>query len=95
VARFIEWFLEKPRSGEIYNFGGGRSDSCLILEIFTRVKNLTGKSMQWTYSTKNRGGDHLCYISNLTKIQSHYTGWDLTKSLDDIFSEVVDGWGRG
>jgi CDP-paratose 2-epimerase len=94
VARFIERFLEKPRSGEIYNLGGGRSNSCSILEAFTRVESLTGKSMQWTYSDKNREGDHICYISDLSKMRSHYPGWDLTKSLDDIFSEVVDGWQR-
>ena len=92
VARFIERFLEKPRSGEIYNLGGGRANSCSILEAFARVEALTGKKMQWTYSDKNREGDHICYISNLTKMRQHYPGWDITKSLDDVFAEIVEGW---
>jgi CDP-paratose 2-epimerase len=94
VARFIECFLDKPRSGEIYNLGGGRANSCSILEAFARVEALTGKTMQWTYSDKNREGDHICYISNLAKMRAHYPGWDITRSLDDIFTEIVDGWRR-
>ena len=92
VARFIAAFLEKPRSGEIYNLGGGRANSCSILEAFARVEKLTGKKMLFTYIDKNREGDHICYISDLAKMRSHYPSWDLTKSLDDIFSEIVQAW---
>jgi CDP-paratose 2-epimerase len=92
VARFIATFLEKPRSGEIYNLGGGRGNSCSILEAFARVEKLTGKKMLSTYVDKNREGDHICYISDLSKMRSHYPSWDLTKSLDDIFSEIVQAW---
>ena len=92
VARFIAAFLQKPRSGEIYNLGGGRANSCSILEAFARVEKLTGKKMLFTYVDKNREGDHICYISDLSKMRSHYPSWDLTKSLDDIFSEIVQAW---
>ena len=92
VARFIATFLEKPRSGEIYNLGGGRGNSCSILEAFAQVEKLTGKKMLSTYLDKNREGDHICYISDLSKMRSHYPSWDLTKSLDDIFSEIVQAW---
>lgn len=92
VARFIAAFLEKPRSGEIYNLGGGRANSCSILEAFAWVERLTGKKMLSTYVDKNRDGDHICYISDLSKMRSHYPSWDLTKSLDDIFSEIVQAW---
>ena len=94
VARFIERFLHEPRSGEVYNLGGGRANSCSILEAFARVEALTGKTMQWTYAEKNREGDHICYISDLSKTRSHYPGWDISKSLDDIFAEIVEGWRR-
>jgi len=92
VARFIAAFLEKPRSGEIYNLGGGRANSCSILEAFGRVEKLTDKKMLSNYVDKNREGDHICYISDLAKMRSHYPSWDLTKSLDDIFSEIVQAW---
>jgi CDP-paratose 2-epimerase len=48
--------------------------------------------MKFEYVDKNREGDHICYISNLAKAKSHYPGWDVTKSLDDIFFEVYSNW---
>jgi len=92
VAKFIAAFLDKPRVGEIYNLGGGRGNSCSILEAFAATEKLTGKKMQHEYVDKNREGDHICYISDLRKMRSHYPNWNLTKSLDDIFSEIVEAW---
>ena len=94
VARFIAAFLEKPRVGEVYNLGGGRQNSCSILEAFARVEKLTGKKMQHVYVDQNREGDHICYISNLVKMKDHYPSWELTKTLDDIISEIVEAWGK-
>jgi len=88
VARFIHAFLEAPRVGEVYNIGGGRSNSVSILEAFDHIADLTGKPMQYEYLDKNREGDHMCYISDLSKMHAHYPGWDITKSLDDIFGEI-------
>ena len=88
VARFIHAFYEKPRSGEVYNIGGGRNNSVSILEAFDRAAALSGKKMHYEYVDQNRAGDHICYISDLTKMKAHYPGWDITKSLDDVFSEI-------
>jgi CDP-paratose 2-epimerase len=92
VARFIEAFIAEPRCGEVYNLGGGRENSCSILEAFAIVEGLTGKKMRHEYVDKNREGDHICYISDLSKMKSHYPGWEITKTLDDIFVEIVDAW---
>ena len=92
VARFIDAFIERPRSGEVYNLGGGRENSCSILEAFDRAEEVSGKKMQWEYVDKNREGDHICYISDLSKIKSHYPEWSITKSLDDIFDEIHRSW---
>jgi CDP-paratose 2-epimerase len=48
--------------------------------------------MRWEYLDRAREGDHICYISDLSKMKEHYPGWQLEKSLDDIFSEIVEGW---
>ncbi len=88
VARFIHAFWQAPRVGEVYNIGGGRANSCSILEGFERAAALTGRPMVHDYTDQNRAGDHICYISDLTKIRAHYPDWDLSKSLDDIFSEI-------
>lgn len=68
VARFIHAFAEQPRIGEVYNLGGGRANSVSILEAFERVAGLSGKKMQWLYVDQPRVGDHICYISDLTKM---------------------------
>lgn len=92
VARFIHAFWEAPRYGEVYNIGGGRQNSCSILEAFEKVSALSGRSMEYEYVDKNREGDHICYISNLSKMRSHYPTWGVSKSLDDIFAEIYQSW---
>ena len=92
VARAIEEIHQNPRCGEVYNLGGGRKNSCSILEAFERVEDLTGKKMHYEYINKNREGDHICYISNLARFQSHYPRWKITRSLDDTFREIIDAW---
>lgn len=94
VARFIEEFFNAPRKGEVYNIGGGRANSTSILEAFKRVEGITGKPMNYQYSDKNREGDHICYISNISKIKAHYPNWNITKDLQTTFEEIVDNWNR-
>lgn len=92
VVAFIQAFLATPRCGEVYNIGGGRSNSISILEAFDLAEKTTGKKMQYEYVDDNRIGDHICYISDLSKMKQHYPGWSITKSLDDIFSEITASW---
>jgi CDP-paratose 2-epimerase len=92
VARFIHAFIENPRCGEVYNIGGGKGNSCSILEAFRRAETLTGNPMQWEYKDANRIGDHICYYSDLRKMREHYPTWDITIGLDRIFEEIVEGW---
>lgn len=92
VARFIGAFAENPRSGEVYNLGGGRSNSCSILEAFEIVGALTGKKMLFEYVDKNREGDHICYISDLRKMNEHYPSWDISIPLERVFEDIVEGW---
>lgn len=92
VTRFIDAFIKNPRCGEVYNLGGGRGNSCSILESFDMVEQLTGKKMNYEYIDRNRIGDHICYISDLTKMRNHYPGWDITIPLSQIFREIVESW---
>jgi CDP-paratose 2-epimerase len=92
VSRFIAEFYENPRVAEVYNIGGGRGNSCSIWEAFERIESLSGKKMQFEYHDKNREGDHICYISDLTKMKNHYPKWDITANLDDIFGEIYAGF---
>ncbi len=92
VARFAHAFIEKPRSGEVYNLGGGRENSCSILEAFSLAEQVSGKKMVHDYVEQNREGDHICYISDLSKMKAHYPGWGITKSLVNIFDEIHRSW---
>jgi CDP-paratose 2-epimerase len=92
VACFIEAFIQNSRSGEVYNLGGGKNNTCSILEAFEMVASFTGKAMQSEYLDKNREGDHICYYSDLNKMQQHYPQWKITKSLNDIFMEITNSW---
>lgn len=92
VALFMSAFISSPRSGEVYNIGGGRANSISIIEAFDKVENLSGRKSVHDYSPKNREGDHICYISDLRKMKNHYPQWSITKSLDNIFEEILRAW---
>jgi CDP-paratose 2-epimerase len=94
VARFIEAFLDAPRVAEVYNLGGGRANSCSILEAFSIAERHSGKAQVYEYVDENRIGDHICYISDLSKMRAHYPGWDISISLDDTIAQIVKSWSQ-
>lgn len=92
VARFMFEFYQAPRKGEVYNLGGGKENSCSILEAFKMAGACTGKRQRYTYLDQARSGDHICYYSDLRKMRSHYPKWHITRSLPQIFEEIVASW---
>lgn len=89
VVRAIEEFAAKPRPGEVYNLGGGRMNSISILEAIAKIEEMTGKKLHWNYVNDNRKGDHICYISDVSKFRSHYPSWKITISLDEILRQII------
>ncbi len=81
VARFVWEFVKAPRRGEVYNLGGGKQNSVSMLEAFARIEAISGKKMNYVYS-------------DLRKMKAHYPAWSITKTLDDIFTEIAESWGR-
>jgi CDP-paratose 2-epimerase len=92
VANFMHEFFQQPRCGEVYNLGGGKENSCSILEAFETVEGLSGRKQRFAYTDKNRIGDHICYYSDLRKMKQHYPRWSITRPLPQIFSEIVQAW---
>jgi CDP-paratose 2-epimerase len=92
VANFMYEFSKAPRGGEVYNLGGGKSNSCSILETFHMAEEVTGKKMIWRYVDQNRIGDHICYYSDLRKMRAHYPNWKIAKTLPVIFEEIAASW---
>lgn len=92
VAAFVNAFIAKPRIAEVYNIGGGRANSCSILEAFSITEKYTGIKQKYEYQEGNRIGDHICYISNLDKMRNHYPEWDITVSLEETIKQIVEAW---
>ncbi len=92
VARFMFEFAKAPRVAEVYNLGGGKQNSCSILEAFSIAESFSGKPQVYTYVDENRIGDHICYYSDLSKMREHYPAWDITLSLNDTIGQIVEAW---
>lgn len=92
IARFIHEFAQSPRCGEVYNLGGGKANSCSILEAFLLVEKVSGKSQKYAYLEQNRLGDHICYYSDLRKMRAHYPRWHISVTLEQIIGEIVEAW---
>ena len=89
VVLAIEAFAANPRPGEVYNLGGGRANSVSMLEAIAKIAEISGKQLNWKYVDEARKGDHICYISDLRKFQSHYPNWKITRDLNTIFQEII------
>jgi CDP-paratose 2-epimerase len=89
VARFVLEFFRAPKKAAVYNIGGGKENSCSILEAFEMAERYSGKKMKWTYIDEPRKGDHICYYSDLGMIKADYPGWSVTRDLPSIFEEMV------
>jgi CDP-paratose 2-epimerase len=92
VSAFIYEFYNAPRIAEVYNLGGGKDNSCSILEAFEKVESITGFKSRYSYVDQNRTGDHICYYSDLSKMKVHYPKWTIQKGLDQILIEIVSSW---
>ena len=84
-------FYQNPRCGEVYNIGGSRHSNCSMLEAIKIAESIIGKKLKYTYTDLNRSGDHIWYISNVKKFQSHYPQWQYKYNLNNIIEEICIG----
>jgi len=83
-------FYKAPRSGAVYNMGGSRHSCCSMLEAISMVQELTGRPFKHTYTEDNRSGDHIWWISDVSKFKSDYPDWDYSYNIRQIISEIYD-----
>ncbi len=83
-------FFQNPRAGEVYNAGGGRFANCSMLEAIDWCEKISGNKMNYSYSETNRIGDHIWYISDVSRFKSHYPGWDWKFNLESTLIEMHD-----
>ena len=90
-------FFEKPRSAEVYNIGGSRFSNCSMLEAIAMCQKISGSKLEWEYVPSHRTGDHIWWISDIRKFQSHYPGYVLHYDVPAILREIHDhnheSWG--
>ncbi len=84
-------FYQNPRIGEVYNTGGSRHSNCSMLEAIKLSEKIAGKKLNWSYSETNRIGDHIWWISDVSKFKNHYPKWEYKYGLSDIFQGIHDG----
>jgi len=90
VASAFAAIIENPNPGSVYNLGGGRQNSASILELIDQIEKLVNKKMHISYKSSPRKGDHICYITDLTKFQNDYPKWKIEHSLKEIVIEMVN-----
>jgi CDP-paratose 2-epimerase len=87
------WHVYKnPRVGEVYNMGGSRHSNCSMMEAVELCESITGNRMNTAYVDENRSGDHMWWISDVSKFRSHYPDWHYGYSLQQLLEEIYRGF---
>jgi CDP-paratose 2-epimerase len=81
-------YYQNPKQGEAYNVGGGRHSNCSMIEGIKLCEEITGNKMNYSYSETNRIGDHIWYISDMSKFKNHYPAWTWKYNMQDILSQM-------
>jgi CDP-paratose 2-epimerase len=90
LIRAFDAFFKRPRSGAVYNIGGGRHSNCSLLEAIGICENLVGQEVLWEYAEQNRTGDHQWWISDLSRFRADYPEWQLEYDVPEIMREIYE-----
>lgn len=90
VANLLWHMSQNPRSGEVYNVGGSRHSNCSVLEAIKLCESHTNRPMSYSYNDKNRIGDHMWWISDVRKLQSHFPEWQYQYNIEKIIDEIYN-----
>jgi CDP-paratose 2-epimerase len=90
LVEAFDRFFQAPRIAEVYNLGGGRWSNCSMLEAIALCEEISGREMNWEYCQENRTGDHIWWISDIRKFQSHYPGYEVRFNCRDILRQIHD-----
>jgi CDP-paratose 2-epimerase len=95
IRAFYEFF-KAPREAEVYNIGGGRFSNCSMVEAIAMCQDIAGRSLEWSYSERSRAGDHVWWVSSLSRFVRHYPAWqpvhDVPSILREIYEQNAERW---
>jgi CDP-paratose 2-epimerase len=84
-------FYQNPGVAKVYNMGGSRHSNCSMLEAIQLCEEITGNKLDWKYEEQNRIGDHIWWISDVSKFKKDFPGWEYKYDLKKLFKEIHDG----
>ena len=90
LIRAIDLFLQNPKVAAVYNIGGSRYSNCSMLEAINYCEQLAGKPLNWQYSDDARVGDHIWWISDISKFKKDYPNFELTYGIRDVLEDILD-----
>ncbi|MEM7339181.1 MAG: NAD-dependent epimerase/dehydratase family protein [Actinomycetota bacterium] len=90
LVRAFDEFRKAPRVGEAYNIGGAREANCSMLEAIDLCQTVAGRELQWSYSEDNRIGDHIWWISDISKFRAHFPSFNLEYDIKGILADIYD-----
>ena len=90
LIRAFDEFFKNPQSGKVYNMGGGRYSNCSMVEAITLCEQISGNKLDWNYVEQNRQGDHIWWISDLSRFQKHYPSWNQKYDVPAILREIYE-----
>lgn len=90
LIRAFDEVILKPTQGQVYNIGGSRHSNCSILEATEIIENITSKKMNLNYVSENRKGDHIWWISDVSKFKRDYPNWDYQYNIHDIITDIIN-----
>lgn len=83
LVNAFDHFIQEPRPGEVYNMGGGDLSNISVLEAL-KVFNVP-----YDYLDQPRVGDHIWYVSDVSKFRKHFPRWDYEYSLEAIIEDLI------
>jgi CDP-paratose 2-epimerase len=99
LVQAFHHFFVNPRCGAVYNIGGGRFSNCSMLEAVELCETITGNELNCTYVDESRRGDHIWWISDLSRFKADYPDWSLRFDVPEILQQIyelnAERWGAG
>ncbi len=84
-------YFRRPMTGEVFNLGGGRHSNCSMLEAIGMAEELTGQPLAYEYAEGARTGDHIWWISDVSKFQQHYPEWRYRYDIKSLMADIHEG----
>jgi CDP-paratose 2-epimerase len=90
LIRAFHCFFQRPCAGEVYNIGGSRASNCSMLEAIDLCQEISGRPLEWDYLEENRKGDHIWYISDVSRFKGHFPEWQIRYNVETILRDIYE-----